>query len=246
MHGHSFIVTTSWDDGHPADLRLVELLSKHHIAATFYVPCRNCEGRDVMDMRDVRSIAKVFEIGAHTIDHVDLTKVSSIEAKHQIESGKARLEDALGTPVLGFCYPRGGHTRSIRNLTQKAGFLYARTTANLHLNAGSNRFALPTTLQFFPHSRSTYLRNFISGGAYRTRVVPFFSAVAVERIGDRVKRLADFCVAQGTYFHLWGHSWEIEENGLWGELEAALCYISSIAHEQATNLEVTRRLISDS
>ena len=25
-------------------------------------------------------------------------------------------------------------------------------------------------------------------------------------------------------FHLWGHSWELEEQGLWGELESFLAY----------------------
>ena len=31
-------ITTSWDDGHPLDLRVAELLSEYHLQGTFYVP----------------------------------------------------------------------------------------------------------------------------------------------------------------------------------------------------------------
>jgi hypothetical protein len=31
-------ITTSWDDGHPSDLRVAELLIKHGLRGTFYVP----------------------------------------------------------------------------------------------------------------------------------------------------------------------------------------------------------------
>src|SRR5688500_11915407 len=42
------IVTTSWDDGHPLDIRLAEMLARHGVAGTFYVPLRY-EGVPVMD-----------------------------------------------------------------------------------------------------------------------------------------------------------------------------------------------------
>ena len=32
------IVTTSWDDGHPLDVRLAELLSSYGVPGTFYLP----------------------------------------------------------------------------------------------------------------------------------------------------------------------------------------------------------------
>ena len=57
-----FFVTTSWDDGHPSDRRLADLLAKHKIHGTFYVPCRNSEGRPVMRDAEVRDLAHSFEI----------------------------------------------------------------------------------------------------------------------------------------------------------------------------------------
>jgi len=233
----TLVVTTSWDDGHPKDMKLAELLAKHRIGGTFYVPCHNCERRDVMEARDLRSLAETFEIGGHTLDHIDLRVMSGPEAKHQIEAGKAYLEDVLGAPVPGFCYPRGGYTQALKEMVRSAGFSYARTVENFHLDAGDDRFALPTTLQFFPHSRSTYLRNFISGGAYAARCIPAATATAGGRIGDRIKRLAELCAARGSYFHLWGHSWEIDEYGLWRELDMALSFLSTLKRAPMTNLE---------
>ena len=41
------LITTSWDDGHPLDLRLAELLHKYDVPATFYIPvsekCPTCD-----------------------------------------------------------------------------------------------------------------------------------------------------------------------------------------------------------
>ena len=40
------------------------------------------------------------------------------------------------------------------------------------------------------------------------------------------KRLFDSVLQNGGVWHLYGHSWEIDELGLWNELEEILDYIS--------------------
>ena len=37
------IVTTSWGDGNPLDIRLAEILASHGLRGTFYVPLRNAD-----------------------------------------------------------------------------------------------------------------------------------------------------------------------------------------------------------
>ena len=63
-------ITTSWDDGHPLDLRVAELLAKHGLPGTFYVPMRAEHG--TMTTAQLRELSGAFEIGAHTVHHVDL------------------------------------------------------------------------------------------------------------------------------------------------------------------------------
>ena len=49
------IVTTSWDDGHPLDLKLAELLGRYHIPTTFCIPIDNVE-RECMSPDEMRQI----------------------------------------------------------------------------------------------------------------------------------------------------------------------------------------------
>ena len=37
-------ITTSWDDGHPLDFRIAELLSEYRLRGTFYVPMESENG----------------------------------------------------------------------------------------------------------------------------------------------------------------------------------------------------------
>jgi hypothetical protein len=41
------------------------------------------------------------------------------------------------------------------------------------------------------------------------------------------KRLFDYVLQNGGVWHLYGHSWEIDELGLWEELRKILDYISN-------------------
>src|SRR4051794_21779274 len=36
--GKPVFITTSWDDGHPLDIRIAELLAKYDLPGTFYIP----------------------------------------------------------------------------------------------------------------------------------------------------------------------------------------------------------------
>src|SRR6202011_3005986 len=125
------LVTTSWDDGHPSDLRVADLLEKHGLSGTFYVPSTNSEGRPVMRSIEIAELGHRFEIGGHTQDHISLTETSPHLAATQIVANKHRLEDLLGREVWGFAYVRGRHNRIVRDLVAKAGYRYARTVTNL-------------------------------------------------------------------------------------------------------------------
>ena len=81
------IITTSWDDGHPLDLRLAKLLQKYNVPATFYISIDSVE-RQGMNPQEIREIAKSFDVGGHTYHHVDLTRVSLGEAGPEIVEGK--------------------------------------------------------------------------------------------------------------------------------------------------------------
>lgn len=236
-------VTTSWDDGHPADLSLAERLDRHGLKGTFFVPVTNREGRPVMAAADLRTLARAgHEIAAHTLDHHRLVALSAAEARRQIADGKARLEDLLGSAVTGFSYPGGRAGRRERALVAETGFSYARTTRMLCLDPGPDPLWMGTTLQMFPHGLVGVLRNWARQGCgwdrlgvARCWLTAGSPAGAVRVLGQRVK-------ARGGVLHLWGHSWEIERHGLWPMLDAALAALAALPGQRLTNAAVAETI----
>jgi len=231
----SLLVTTSWDDGHPSDLRVADLLEKHGLSGTFYIPCTNSEGRPVMRSTDIAQLGRRFEIGGHTRDHITLTDVAPPQAASQVLANKHRLEDLLGREVCGFAYVRGRHNRTVRELVDRAGYRYARTVKNLMSTPGPDRLRVPTTAQFFAHSRSIYIRNYVSRGPTPRRAAVLAAMLSGDRLAKRCLRAAKACARSGGHFHLWGHSWELDEHDLWGELDCLFSHLRKLNAKFVTN-----------
>lgn len=238
-----FLLTTSWDDGHPLDLRIAELLTKYGLRGTFYVPLYN--SRPTMSPAQIRELAGSFEIGAHTVNHVRLRGLARSQARHEIADSKKRLEDILGKPCSIFCFPGGSYAKIHLPLLREAGFVAARTVELLSFQRPRIKHGIaliPTTIQAYPHRASSYLRN----AAKRLSVEAVWSLLRGSRGKDwsafsdvLLKRAADI----GGVFHLWGHSWEIEENGQWRVLDEMLAAIAE--YRECASLLTNMELCSD-
>jgi peptidoglycan/xylan/chitin deacetylase (PgdA/CDA1 family) len=239
--------TCSIDDGHPSDMKMAELLNKHGLNGTFFVPLKNREGFDVMSRAQIREIGRQFEIGSHTYDHCYLNHVDLAEARYQIIEGKRQLEDLLGAGISGFCYPGGKRRQKDVEIIKAAGFRYARTVMNLCFDAGANPFEMPTTIQFYPHDRGVYLRNFAESGNWLKRQDGLRLAVQHEYWIDRLYALFDHACKRGNSFHLWGHSREIDELAAWRELDRFLAYAASkvAARDRLNNRQFAARYFPD-
>jgi peptidoglycan/xylan/chitin deacetylase (PgdA/CDA1 family) len=218
------IVTTSWDDGDCADLKLAELLRANRVRGTFYVPI-NYRKRplDHSQLRDFAS--EGFEIGAHGFSHKPLWHLPPAELAQEVGPCKPILEDIIGREVRMFCYPRGRYDASVMRAVQEAGYWGARTVSMLATRSKFSPFEMPTTLQIFPHSPFTYLKNVASSRRLQSVQT---CLLQLSRLGSWLelgKRLFDAVLEKGGIWHLCGHSWEIEELGLWDDLCEILDYI---------------------
>jgi peptidoglycan-N-acetylglucosamine deacetylase len=219
------IVTTSWDDGDYADLRLAEFLRSRGVRGTFYVPINYRERP--LDDSQLRSLAdEGFEIGAHGFSHKPLWRLPPSELVQEVGPCKSILEDIIGREVRMFCYPCGRYDASVVHALQKAGYWGARTVRMLATRPDFNPFEMPTTLQVFPHSPFAYLKNV----ARRRRFESLLTClVQMPRLGSWLqlgKRLFDEVLEKGGIWHLYGHSWEVERLGLWDDLREILDYVS--------------------
>ncbi len=237
------IFSFSVDDGHPLDLRMGALLHKHGIPASFYVPGRNSEGPPVLAATPLRELAQAFEIGSHTLEHRYLARLDMHEALRQITEGKRALQDLLGKPVQGFCYPGGKYRPLHCGMVQAAGFRYARTTQSLRLDVGTQPLEVPTTLQFYPHPRRVLIRNFLSQGHWRERWFVLELLLQEDHWLDRLRRLFAWVVRRGGVFHLWCHSLDVERLGLWQELDRFLAEVADWipAARRLNNLQLVTR-----
>jgi len=217
--GRRLLITTSWDDGHPLDLRVADMLAKHGLPATFYLPLKN--SRQTLSATQIRDLSSSFEVGAHTIHHVVLTAVSNDIASAEIAGSKERLQDITGTPCVVFCFPNGRYNNVHMGMLRNAGFMVARTVELMSLDEPRRNqgiAVMPTTIQACPNTTLAYLRN----------AVKRLRAEAVRNICrfHRGEDWASMAIAllnrardTGGVFHLWGHSWEIEEKGQWQALD---------------------------
>jgi peptidoglycan/xylan/chitin deacetylase (PgdA/CDA1 family) len=218
-------VTTSWDDGDCADLKLAELLRSKAIPGTFYIPINYRE--KPLGSAELRTLAaEGFEIGAHGWSHRHLRGLQPGEADREVKPCKDALEDILGKRVEMFCYPRGRYDANAVRALQDAGYRGARTVRMLATRPTSSPFEIPTTLQAFPHAPLTYLKNTVracSLEGLQSCVIQMPRLVSWVALG---KRLFDRVMEHGGVWHLYGHSWEVETLGLWDGLRELLDYVS--------------------
>lgn len=106
----------------------------------------------------------------------------------------------------------------------EAGFEYARTSLTLHGTWPVDPFIMPTTIQYYPHSRDVYVRHFLGRGAWGERTGLFRVAVMPGDFMSRLRGMLDHVCARGGVFHLWGHSRELERFDGWRQLESFLRY----------------------
>jgi peptidoglycan/xylan/chitin deacetylase (PgdA/CDA1 family) len=113
-------IALTYDDG-PNDIvteRLLELLGRHQVRATFFVIGNFVRQRPHI----VRSIAAAGHlIGNHTLTHPWLAWQSSARIRQELAGCNAILEDILGTPIRFFRPPHGARRPAVLHIAHSLG-----------------------------------------------------------------------------------------------------------------------------
>jgi peptidoglycan-N-acetylglucosamine deacetylase len=221
-------VTTSWDDGAIHDIRLCELLLKYSIPATFYIP-KNLTRRGLSD-EQVKEIGTCFEIGGHGIHHRNLATCSVRQVDAEIYETKSYLEDLVGSHMTSFAYPYGAFSEIGAKVLRDAGFASARTTCAFSEPHTDWAYAQGVTLQAAPYSQTSLYEQMLI--ARQSRLPKLLMDAGLDL--KKPIRWADLALLSfevirefGGVWHLWGHSWEIENHNLWAEVETVIARVSS-------------------
>ncbi len=143
FNGKLKAVTFSFDDGITQDIRMIELLNKYNLKATFNLNSgffgTGCtlirEGLRISHYKifpdQVKAVYEGHEIAAHTLTHPLLTQLDEAEVVRQVEQDRLNLSEMAGYEVVGMAYPGGGKnydSRVAEIIKNNTGIKYARTT----------------------------------------------------------------------------------------------------------------------
>lgn len=209
------VIMTSWDDGHPLDLKLAALLRRYDIPATFYIPANGTKRGKLTD-KQIKTIAENFDIGGHTINHIKLTQIPLEKAWVEIAKSKRILEGITNKEVTSFSYPWGHYNEEIIKLVEKAGFLNARTVKQLTItNNPKNPFEMPTTIHAADHTTRHYLKQLLASRDFGFSLFFVKNNLFAQSWDEIAVKALDYVVENGGVWHLWGHSYEVD----WEKLE---------------------------
>lgn len=195
----------SFDDYCKENDRLALLLKKYDLESftTFYIDFRD----SIESGKQIRRLSAMdFEIGSHTISHpTDLKQIDDELLYAEVQNSKDMIENIIGKECEKFCYPRGRRNNHVIHQVIEAGYLEARTTEVLATSLKDvDIFQKPTTVHVY--DRKEY-------GQLTWEVMAY----------GNFNKLID---GEIDYFHLWGHSWEIDKLSYWREFEEFIEYVS--------------------
>lgn len=145
------LVGLTFDDGYTDFLEhAVPLLEQYGMTGTVYMVAGRLAGENdwdegprlpLLDAGQLRAVAAAgHEVGSHTMTHPALAGMDNRALETEVRQSREVLEDVLGAPVRGFCYPYGSFDRAAADAVQAAGYDHACVVKDYSV---SDRFTLP-------------------------------------------------------------------------------------------------------
>lgn len=190
--GRHKALTLSYDDGQVYDRRLVEILNRAGIKATFHLNSGNLDREEFVTRAELPTLYKGHEIACHGVTHRHPLQMTRDEWAAEIWQDRLALEEAGGCIVQGMSYAFGEYDTSIVESLRAFGIRYSRTVES------TCRFTLP---QDFLRWKPTCHHN----DRLMERTDAFLNTPGYEKM---------------PLFYLWGHSFEFERENTWNKIEA--------------------------
>lgn len=205
--GRKKALTFSFDDGLPADRRLVKLFDRFGFRGTFNLNSGmfSPEGtvyhdprtltRETMWQRLTRWDAQelfcgtAHEVACHAARHGWLSSLPTEGILAEMVTDRLALEADFGPFVQGMAYPYGAYSEKVAGVLAECGIVYGRTTVS------TGRFDLPERFLMWHPTCS-----------WREETFP-----ALTEAFDKAE--------DGELFYIWGHSCELDVFDGWGTLE---------------------------
>lgn len=207
--------TLSYDDGVTQDIRLIEILNKYGVKATFNISpgLYGEEGlvsagkkevtHNKLKEEEVAIYYKGHELAAHGQYHKCMVGMDMARCVEEILESRKALERMEGKPVRGYAYAFGAYDDLVIKALEACGISYARTVESTH------KFEIPQSfLKWHP---------------------------TCHHDDEKIYELADEFLSDRLYFsfktpaklfYVWGHSYEFDQCDNWDHIEALISKIA--------------------
>ena len=137
-------IVLSFDDGYVGDYKnVLPLLRRWRWPGVLNLTLSSFRTRFGLTHAEVRGLIRSgWELGAHTISHIDLTTVHGRRLRREVDGCRRILQREFHAPVTDFAYPSGRYDRKVLRAVRAAGYRAAVTTTP-GLARYRHRFALP-------------------------------------------------------------------------------------------------------
>lgn len=136
-------ILLTFDDGSETIYtNALPIMQKYNFTGTAYFVYNYVGTQNYMNPDQIRGLyASGWEIGSHSLSHVDLTERPDRQMDEIVES-RRKLQSLLGVPILSFSYPFGAYDHNSVYYAHYAGYLAAMGLANESLQGNKNLFYL--------------------------------------------------------------------------------------------------------
>ena len=136
------ILLTFDDGGESTYTAALPIMQRYHFTGVSYIVYYYVGITNYMNADQIRALyAAGWEIGSHSLSHVDLT-LRPDRQEDEIVQSRRQLESMLSVPVLSFAYPFGAHDESSLGYVHLAGYTAAMGLGNDSLQGTKNLFYL--------------------------------------------------------------------------------------------------------
>lgn len=122
---HPILIT--FDDGHLDNYtNAFPIMKKYGFTGVLYIVGNYVGADGYLNKEQILEMhAAGWEVGSHSMRHMDLTKLSPDDQRREIVGSKEKLEELLGIDILTFAYPFGAKDSSTMDYARFAGYIAA-------------------------------------------------------------------------------------------------------------------------
>ncbi len=152
-----------------------------------------------------------------------------------------------------FCFPNGVFNEESVDIVKKAGFIGARITNKFNFKLPNDVFLMGTSINCYPFpfrkidSKRYHFRRLLDPiKNYGLNVFKFSQIWNMYSWQPFARSLFKHAFRNGNYFHLHGHSWELEKYNMWPDLENFFKFVKYFGGvKYCTNSEIVNIIISN-